>query len=141
MAYNEDDRDFLKGGLMKVTTIPGNLPNSAYSASIFTVYGASNAGVVKSSIGTIYSLVGTNQSAATARYIQLHNSATVVASGAVPLRSFQVAAAPGQTAIGDDILTSSGETYGLGVVYAWSTTPNSFTPATGSDHNLVLRLQ
>lgn len=169
-GFTPDQIDFLMGGLHKVNAVISNVSTivlnlediniqgasvaqgglmvtpfapfqSPFAPSLFTVYAASNAGVVKSSVGTIYSLVGTNQSAATARYIQLHNSAAVVASGAVPVRSFQVAAAPGQTAIGSDIFTELGENYPLGVVYAWSTTAQSFTPATGSDHHVVLRLK
>lgn len=176
MSFNQDDYDFLKGGLHKVqmanvSTIilnledinlasnavqifgasasQGALPTqpilplgSAFGASLAKAYMASNCGVLRSSgPGSVYSLYGVNVSGAAIQYLQIHDSAVAVASGAVPLRSFQVGAAGTDKSIGPDQLTALGETCSLGVTYAWSTRPEAFVPADGNNYNLEVRLK
>lgn len=153
--FNDDDRDFLKGGLHKVTLAGASIPsgqglptqpapqvNSAFAASLATIFGASNSGVLRSSgPGTVYSMYGVNVSGAAVQYLQLHNTGVAIASGAVPLRSFQVGAAGTDKSIGPDQLTQLGENMSLGVVYAWSLNPRMYVPADGNNYNLEVRLK
>lgn len=153
--FNDDDRDFLKGGLHKVTLAGASIPSgqglpvqpapqvgSAFAASLATIYGASNAGVLRSSgPGTVYSMYGVNVSGAAIQYLQLHNNGVMIASGAVPVRSFKVGAAGTDVSIGQDQLTQLGENLALGVVYAWSLAPRTYVPADGNNYNLEVRLK
>lgn len=153
--FNDDDRDFLKGGLVKTTLAGASIPSgqglpvqtnpqvaSAFAASLATAFGASTSGVLRSSgPGTVYSMYGVNVSGAAIQYLQIHNTGVVIASGAVPLRSFKVGAAGTDVSIGQDQLTPLGENCSLGVVYAWSTNPRTFVPADGNNYNLEVRLK
>lgn len=137
--FTSDQYDFLKGGLHRTT--PGLSNDSAYSASMYSAYGASTAGVVKSSIGTVYSLRGYNGNAGM-RFLQLHNiaNATSLVSGLAPAYSFAVGASnasyPGEVTVGADFFGANGAAFTLGVTYAWSTGRDLYNAATGAEHNL-----
>lgn len=116
--------------------------SSAFGASLATAYAASNCGVLRSSgPGSVYSIYAVNVSGAAKQYIQIHNTGVAAVSGAVPLRSFQVGAAGSDKTVGPNELTVLGESCSLGVTYAWSTTPGSFTPADGNNYQLEVRLK
>jgi len=147
--FNSDDYDFLKGGLMRVgvqglNTSSGVLPTApvfkndqTYLTSLYTAYRASNCNIISTTIATVFSFYGFNASAAAVRYLQLHDTASVVASGAIPKLVALVPAAPQEHSHNYSQL-SGGQQFSLGVVYAWSSTPNSFTPVQGGDVGLEL---
>lgn len=148
--FNSDNYDFLKGGLMRVglqgiNSSNGAIPtaqaysgNAQFLTSLYTAYGASNCNVVGSSVATVFSVYAINASAAAGRFLQLHNVATVVASGAVPKLTFAVPAAP-SSIVRDPNSLAGGQAFTLGVVYAWSSTPFSFTPVQGGDLGVEIR--
>jgi hypothetical protein len=128
----------MQGGLLVAPIYPAMNP---FAASLAQAYGASNCGVLRSSVGTVFSLAAMNVSGAAKQYIQLHNSAVAVASGAVPLRSFLVGAAGTDLRVGHEVFTMLGENFSLGVTYAWSTVPHVFTQADGNNYQLEVRLK
>ena len=73
--------------------------------------------VVKASAGTLYNIRGINNNAAT-RYIQIYNTTTLPADGAVPAEVFQVAA----TSPFSFNFSDYGRRFGTGIVIGISTT-------------------
>lgn len=92
---------------------------------------------VKPTGGNVFSLICHNANAA-ARYVQLHNTATVpVTTAGVPIYSFYVPAGA-QIGIGSDIFTNAGVNFATGIAFAFSTTRDVYTAATASDGSTVV---
>ena len=90
--------------------------------------------LVKNGPGNLFSAYGVNKSAAE-RFFQIHNKASLVSSGNVPYKglSFPVPAS-GYISLGSQIFTKLGEFFPLGITIGWSTTKDTYTAATGTDH-------
>lgn len=86
---------------------------------------------VKASAGYVYSLACDNLNAAD-RFIQLHNTATTPAGGAVPLYSFRVFGGT-PLVLGTDFFTAVGAAFSTGIAFAFSTTEATYTAATAAD--------
>lgn len=103
----------------------------------FTNIGANSTLNVKASGGNVFSLICHNANAA-ARYVQLHNTATVpVTTVGVPVYSFYVPAGA-QIGIGSDIFTNPGVNLAAGIAFAFSTTRDVYTAATAGDGSTVI---
>jgi hypothetical protein len=107
---------------------------STYSPSLFQNLGADATLNVKASAGNVFSLTCHNENEA-ARYVQLHNTATVPTSGVtVPVFTFLVPAGS-QTIIGTDFFTNAGCHFATGIAFAFSTTKDVYTAATASEQS------
>ena len=104
---------------------------STYTPTRFQNLGANITLNVKASAGNVFSLHCENLNAAK-RYIQLHNTATTPAGGAVPLYSFPVAAG-GSIVIGTDFFTTSGVNFTTGIAFSFSTTAGTHTDGVAAD--------
>lgn len=93
---------------------------------------------VKASAGKVFSIYCNNSNAAN-RYIQLHNTATVPATGVtVPIFSFLVP--PGsQTVIGTDFFTNAGCAFATGIAFAFSTTRDIYTAGSAGDQQTSIQ--
>lgn len=119
-------------GTASLTVVPGP-PVAAGDAcpSVFSNLGANATLNVKASAGNVYSLYCKNANGAS-RWLQLHNTATVPAGGAVPLMPFEVPAG-GSIVIGEDFFTAAGLHFTTGIAFAFSTTAATYTAATAGD--------
>lgn len=110
---------------------------STYAPTIFTNFGANLTLNVKSSAGNVYSIHSHNTNAAV-RYIQIHNTATTPAGGAVPLASFLIPANSFKD-IDHSMLPAGGLYCSNGIAFAISTTMGTYTAsATASEHNTFI---
>lgn len=88
---------------------------------------------------TVKSLSCDNENAAD-QYIQLHNTATVPSAGDIPVFAFRVPASA-QIIVGTDFFTDQGMlvakpgTAPVGCAFAFSTTKDTYTAATATDHS------
>ena len=110
---------------------------STYSPTIFTNYGANLTLNVKAAAGNVYSIHAQNINAAL-RYVQIHNTATTPAGGAVPLVSFPIPVT-GLINIDHDMLPAGGVYCSTGIAFAISTTLATYTAsATANEHNTFI---
>lgn len=109
------------------------LATSTYSWTKFQNLGANATLNVKASAGNVRSVCCHNTNAAV-RYIQLHNTATTPAGGAVPVYSFIIPATSGMTIVGADFFGDNGANFTTGIAFAVSTTRDTYTAATAGDH-------
>ena len=110
---------------------------STYSPTIFTNYGANLTLNVKAAAGNVYSIHAQNINAAL-RYVQIHNTATTPAGGAVPLVSFAIPVT-GLINIDHDMLPAGGVYCSTGIAFAISTTLATYTAsATANEHNVFI---
>ncbi len=110
---------------------------STYAPSLFTNYGANLTLNVKAGAGNVYSIHAQNTNAAI-RYIQIHNTATTPAGGAVPLVSFAIPAASFKD-IDHKMLPAGGVYCSTGIAFAISTTLATYTAsATANEHNTFI---
>lgn len=94
-------------------------------------------GQVKATAGVVYSLSCHNSNAAV-RYIQLFDTVTAPTSTTtVPYMSFAIPAVS-QVIIGVDLFTSQGFPFTTGIYWAYSTTRDVYTAATGAEQHLTL---
>jgi len=98
----------------------------------FTNFGANATLNVKASAGNVFSLSCNNENAAD-MYVQLHNTVTVPAGGGVPIFTFRVPAG-GDVLIGTDFFTTAGAAFATGIAFAFSTTKETYTAGTATDH-------
>ena len=97
MAYNGSTVDRVRAGVVGETGAATGYANvlpatgAVSGASIVASNAAAASLVIKASAGTLMSLVGYNGNAS-AQFIQVHNTTTVVADTAVPIYSFTVPA-------------------------------------------------
>lgn len=124
---------FTSGGL-NVYSPP--VVSSTLAPLVFNNFGADVTKNVKATAGNIFSLVCFNASIF-ARYIQIHNTATVPAGGAVPVFTFLVPPG-GQIGIGTDIFTDKGANLSTGIAFAFSTTRNTYTAAAAADQTTTV---
>lgn len=104
---------------------------STYSWTRFQNLGANATLNVKATPGNVKAVHCRNINAA-AHYVQLHNTATVPAGGAVPLYTFLVPATSAIT-IGDTFFGEHGAHFTTGIAFAFSTTEATYTAATATD--------
>lgn len=110
---------------------------STYSPTLFTNYGANLTLNVKAAAGNVYSIHAQNINAAL-RYVQIHNTATTPAGGAVPLVSFPIPVT-GLINIDHDMLPAGGLYCSTGIAFAISTTLATYTAsATANEHNVFI---
>jgi hypothetical protein len=108
--------------------------------SLFSNLGANATLNVKASSGKVYSLTCHNENASD-RWIQLHNTATVPATGVtVPILSFLVPF-NSQLIVGEDFFGSNGIQFATGIAFAFSTTKDVYTAATATDHSTHVRYE
>lgn len=105
--------------------------------SLFTNLGANATLNVKASAGRVFSIYCHNTNAS-ARYIQLHNTATTPAGAAVPAVSYYI---PGNSGIFVDgsSLGQSGLQFATGIAFAFSTTEATYTAGTASDQVTIIQ--
>lgn len=110
------------------------------SANLFTDFGANATLNVSKRPARVFALTVDNRNAAT-RYLQLHNTATIPADQAVPLITIPVFGTTCQV-LGNDFFGPGGLLVGgnpdsaspaVGLAFAFSTTPHTYTAGTGSE--------
>lgn len=114
-----------------IAVVQRPLAVSTYGWTLFSDFGANATLNVKASAGNVFAIYCHNLNAS-ARYIQLHNTATTPAGAAVPTLSFYVAGS-GVTIIDGSFLGQSGKHFSTGIAFAFSTTEGSYTAGTASD--------
>lgn len=107
------------------------LASATYAPLLFTNFGANATLNVKASAGNVFSVSAYNTNAA-ARFIQLHNTATVPAGAAVPLVSHLVPAGT-EVILGEDFFSAAGLNFTTGIAFAMSTTLATYTAATAGE--------
>lgn len=107
------------------------LATSTYSWTRFQNLGANATLNVKASAGNVRSLYCHNINGA-ARFIQIHNTATIPGGGAVPIYSFLVPAG-GTTTIDGAFFGENGMNFSTGIAFAFSTTEATYTAGTATD--------
>lgn len=107
------------------------LATSTYTYTQFQNLGANATLNVKASAGNVYSMTCHNLNGS-ARYIQLHNTATTPGGGAVPARTYLV---PGNGVIflESQYFGPGGINFTTGIAFAFSTTEATYTAATAGD--------
>jgi hypothetical protein len=124
---------------MGVFTKP--VAGSTYSPSRSTSFGTVTTATPKAQAGAVVSSYASNANAAV-RYFQLHNVASALSGGETPLTSIPI---PAGTANNPGTLILTSEFYApssfhsTGVTWAISTTNATYTAATASDHNVIVR--
>lgn len=113
---------------------PAPNTTAAASPSRFQNLGANATLNVKATAGNVFSLTCFNANAS-ARYLLLHNSATV--SSGAPLYSFLVPAGA-QIIVGTDFFTTAGVNFSTGIAFGFSTTRDTYTAGTASDQTTVI---
>lgn len=104
--------------------------------NVFSNLGVNNTLHVGSGLVTVFSLTCDNE-AATDHYLQLHNHATVPVNTNVPVLAFRVPSL-GQIIVGTDFFTNGGlgpNVFPLGLAFAWSSTKDTLTLGTATDHS------
>lgn len=119
-----------------LATIQKKLASANYSASLFTDFGANVTLNVKATAGNIYAVTCRNYNGAN-RFLQLHNTATTPAGGAVPRDKFLIP--PGQQIIiGNDYFQQEGIHYTNGIAFAFSTTERTYTAGVAGDQDTTM---
>ena len=117
-------------GLIVTGTRP--IVSATYSWTRFQNLGANVTLNVKASAGNVFAVYCQNN-AGTNRYLQLFNTATVPAPGAVPLFTFFVLKAE-DTFIDGSFFGANGYYFSTGIAFAFSTTQATYTAAPAADH-------
>lgn len=111
--------------------------SATYSANAFSARLNDVDIAVKTSAGVIKSITASNINAAI-RYLQIHNKASAPANPDVPIFSFPIAAgsstAPSIREIGTEFFGEGGYYLSTGISIGISTTADTFTAATTTDH-------
>lgn len=107
-----------------------------YAWSRFTNYGANATLSVKAAIGNIKSLYCHNSNVL-ARYIQIHNTATVPSGGDAPAFSFLVPGS-GVAIIDGQFFGENGANLPIGIAFAFSTTETTYTAGTAGDQTTII---
>lgn len=119
-----------------LATIHKKLASANYSASLFTDFGANVTLNVKATAGNIFAVTCRNYNGAN-RFLQLHNTATTPAGGAVPRDKFLIP--PGQQIIiGNDYFQQEGIHYTNGIAFAFSTTERTYTAGVAGDQDTTM---
>lgn len=109
---------------------------STYSPTVFTNYGANATLNVKATAGNVFSIYCQNTNASV-RYIQIHNTTTTPGGGAIPVVSFMI---PGSGAVFIDhtMLPAGGAYFSTGIAFAFSTTAGTYTAGTAGEQNTFI---
>lgn len=106
-------------------------------ATLYRNRGAAAAAVVIAKADArVYAITCENENAA-ARYFQLHDATAAVSAGAVPVLSFLVPATS-QITVGTDFFTDKGYRFTNGVVFAFSTTNDTYTAGTATEQSCAV---
>lgn len=121
------------------TTLNNIILAGLMPAGTTTNYITSSAGAnLKSTGGTIYSLIFSNLNSSSTRYFQLFNQTTSPTTGNVPV--LQLPIPVGSTiGFGQDIFGGTGFPLSTGVTWGVSTTAGTYTAAATSDSTLSIR--
>jgi len=123
-------------GVMVIAWKP--LSTSTYAPTLYRDFGTVTAANIKAGTGNVFSLTVRNANAA-ARFLQLHNKATIPLATEVPLLSFFLPASSGVVTIGSNFFPLSGINFTIGIGWAVSTTEGTFTnSATAAEHSLQI---
>lgn len=114
-----------------VASVNKPLAVSTYTPSLFSNLGANATLNVKAAAGNVYAVKVHNINAS-ARYIQLHNTATTPGGGAVPLITALVPASS-ELLLGREFFGDSGIHFNTGIAFAFSTTEATYTAGTATD--------
>lgn len=103
------------------------------NTALFQQLGTASSEVqISAAPGNIYALTCENRSGAT-RYVQFHDTAAALTTGvSVPKYTFPVYATS-NIIVGNDFFIKGGGVFATGIRWAWSTTANVWTDATGAD--------
>jgi len=112
------------------------LSSNTYTWSRFVNLGANSTLNVKSSAGNVFSIYCYNANG-TARFLQIHNTATTPSGGATPVLSYLVPAT-GAISIDSASLGAGGTAFTNGIAFAFSTTSTTYTAATASDQLTII---
>ncbi len=107
------------------------VPTGSATYALFTNFGANATLNVLNEPGHVLGVMVQNINAAI-RYLQLHNTITTPAPGAVPFFVIPVPATSTVT-LGDNWFSTNGMYFGTGIAFAFSTTSGTYTAATASD--------
>lgn len=132
--YQPTFEDNTNGNAATIEKLLGGV--STYSPTLFTNFGANATLNVKATAGNVYAIHCQNTNAAI-RYIQLHNTATTPAGGAVPLITFAIPASSSVT-ITHDLLVASGVYFSTGIAFAFSTTLGTYTAGTAAEQSTTI---
>lgn len=135
------DREYQKfvadaAGDTAIRTVSVVNTDSSSSPTRFANLGANATLNVKTSAGNVFSLYCNNENAAD-RFVQLHNTATVPSNPDVPLYTFRVPAG-GDVLVGSDFFSAAGVAFTVGIAFAFSTTKDTYTAGTASEHSTLV---
>lgn len=116
-------------GVFPTASLP--LATATYSWTLFQDLGANVTLNVKATPGNVASLWCHNVGGSVA-YIQLHNTATTPAGGAVPTLTFFVPIG-GVTVVTKEFLGEQGYNFSTGIAFAFSTTETTYTAGTAAN--------
>jgi hypothetical protein len=91
---------------------------------------------VKAGAGMVFSASCYNANASS-RWLQLHNTATTPAGGAVPTVSILVPSGA-QVIVGTDFFSNEGVGFTYGIAFAFSTTAATYTAGSASDQQTTV---
>lgn len=131
-AYAAVGEDNTNGVL---ATAPKPLATNTYAWTRYINLGAAATANVKASPGNVYSIYCRNINAAV-RYIQLHDTATTPAPGAVPLYTFLIPAS-GSVVIDAAFFGEMGASFASGIAFAFSTTETTYTAGTAGEQTTI----
>lgn len=103
-----------------LATVQRKLASSTYAPLLFKNLAANDTLNVKATPGNVFSFACYNTTAS-ARFFQLHNTATVPGAAAVPYMASFLVPAGSQTVIGSDFFTNEGINFTTGIAYGVST--------------------
>lgn len=120
-------------GVLAVSPKP--LATNTYAWTRYINLGAAATANIKSSPGNVYSIYCRNINAAV-RYIQLHDTATTPAPGAVPLYTFLIAASS-SVVVDAAFFGEMGANFANGIAFAFSTTETTYTAGTAGEQTTI----
>ena len=107
------------------------------SPNVFTDFGANVTLNVSATKAEVVSFACYNDNVSE-MYFQLHDTATVPSTSAVPLETFLVPAG-GQIVIGFDYFGFTGAVFETGLAFAFSTTRNTYTAGVAADQTTKIK--
>lgn len=127
-------------GNTALTNIQSRLMPAGSSSNLYTSLGTVVSAVIKSSAGSIYSIINSLNTTTTVKYIQFFNSTILPSNGATPLLpGFPIPPNNGLLLLGQDVLGGEGIYFSAGISFGISTTPLVYTAASASDVGLSIR--
>lgn len=131
---------FYTNSVSKLTSIANRLMPDPSASTLYTSLGATASAVIKSSPGTVYSIINALNTASSVRFLLLFNATSVPSAGASPLiPGFPVPPNNGVLFFGQDIAGGGGLSFSAGITVAISTTPFTYTAAAASDVGFTIK--